>query len=807
MNDDFYNFMPEGPDPLRRPTSAPPNLELQTESLFAFRSDFNQIFSDIRLEESYPAFYEAYAEHAKLPPPLEPYVIEPKDVDSALRDELARYTQQTGGYMQHMDMGGPHHFMHQEGNGNGNTQPNGALHAQLAAAASASDASVWSPLPRRFSKFSLGDPSASIGSNPLLPNLSSESDAFSSTEDVGSLVESLQDRLTLSLENTPPMVRYLWDEEDKVRHPPFHQNANNQTTLHSHSNFAPTQRSPRGINMQPVYHNPVHPEQRPISPIPRAVSPIPVNRPASPNPKVGRPISPLPRAPSPNPLQRPVSPLPPGLGLEHIAFPPGLGGNTNEFQKSTAPPFYNLDSVKVPPQNQPLEEGSRSSTSSPDSDQEFPEPVNGQIPVCRYYAQGYCSRGDRCNYSHTRDPLAPLDNSPPKEKVEKGIKPPKNRPVSPPAGSSSLKSRTSNSGSRKHEIARLTSIDQVIGQVYGLCKDQHGCRFLQRKLEENNPRTTEIIFSEVYPHIVELMTDPFGNYLCQKLLEYCNDKQRLLIVEKVAGDLVSISKNMHGTRAVQKMIEYLNSGTQIQIVINALRTSVVPLIQDLNGNHVIQRFLNKLSPEDNQFVYDAVAGHCVAVATHRHGCCVLQRCIDHAAERQKIQLVKEITSNALTLVQDPYGNYVVQYVLDLPYAGVAAALIKKFSGHLSQLSMQKFSSNVIEKCLNVSDLNTRKWMIEELLESEILGTLLQDPFANYVIQTALTISEPEQHLRLVEAIKPHLPALRNTPYGKRIQNKITKETTHLQHAHSHPHQHQQHHHQQHLPGYPPQHRP
>jgi hypothetical protein len=129
--------------------------------------------------------------------------------------------------MQQMDAGGPNHFMqsplanggqHQEGsNGNGNTQPSGALHAQLAAAASASDASVWSPLPRRFSKFSLGDPSAGIGSSHLLPSLSSESDAFSSTEDVGSLVESLQDRLTLSLENTPPMVRYLWDEEEKGR--------------------------------------------------------------------------------------------------------------------------------------------------------------------------------------------------------------------------------------------------------------------------------------------------------------------------------------------------------------------------------------------------------------------------------------------------------------------------------------------------------------------------------------------------------------------------------------------------------------
>jgi len=235
---------------------------------------------------------------------------------------------------------------------------------------------------------------------------------------------------------------------------------------------------------------------------------------------------------------------------------------------------------------------------------------------------------------------------------------------------------------------------------------------------------------------------------------------------------------MHGTRAVQKLIEYLSSPTQIQLVINALRSSVVPLIQDLNGNHVIQRCLNKLSSEDNQFVYDAVASHCVEVATHRHGCCVLQRCIDHASDRQKLQLVQQITANALTLVVDPYGNYVVQYVLDLPYLGITASLIRKFSGHLINLSTQKFSSNVIEKCLNAADPQTRSIMIEEVLEMDCLPSLLQDPFANYVIQTALAVSEPHQHQRLVEAIRPHLPALRNTPYGKRIQNKILKETAH-----------------------------
>ena len=61
------------------------------------------------------------------------------------------------------------------------------------------------------------------------------------------------------------------------------------------------------------------------------------------------------------------------------------------------------------------------------------------------------------------------------------------------------------------------------------------------------------------------------------------------------------------------------------------------------------------------------------------------------------QLVNEITNNGLTLVKDPYGNYVVQYVLDLNYPRMTANLIAQFMGHLPELSTQKFSSNVVEK--------------------------------------------------------------------------------------------------------------
>jgi len=274
------------------------------------------------------------------------------------------------------------------------------------------------------------------------------------------------------------------------------------------------------------------------------------------------------------------------------------------------------------------------------------------------------------------------------------------------------------------------------------------------------------------------MTDPFGNYLCQKLLEHCNDNQRIRIVETVSPDLVTISKNMHGTRAVQKMIECLSSPPQVQLIVKVLSGSVVELIQDLNGNHVIQRCLNRLTPKDNQFIYDAVTSgnNCVQVATHRHGCCVLQRCIDHGSEKQKVQLIQEITKNALTLVQDPYGNYVVQYVLELPFPDLVDSLAKGFVGHVRQLATQKFSSNVIEKCLSLSSPITCASMVREILIGDNLLAMLSDPFANYVVQTALSVSDSQLHLELVDAIRPHLAQLRNTPYGKRIQSKISKET-------------------------------
>lgn len=90
-------------------------------------------------------------------------------------------------------------------------------------------------------------------------------------------------------------------------------------------------------------------------------------------------------------------------------------------------------------------------------------------------------------------------------------------------------------------------------------------------------------------------------------------------------------------------------------------------------------------------------------------------------------------------------NYVVQCTLDLKIASAATTLTLQFEGSYAHMSMQRYSSHVVEKCLEVFNDEQRAEIIHELLSDPHFDQLLQDPQANYVIQKALRCSEVCSH--------------------------------------------------------------
>jgi hypothetical protein len=65
--------------------------------------------------------------------------------------------------------------------------------------------------------------------------------------------------------------------------------------------------------------------------------------------------------------------------------------------------------------------------------------------------------------------------------------------------------------------------------------------------------------------------------------------------------------------------------------------------------------------------------------------------------------LKFITDNCLSIIQSPFGNYIIQHILEEWGCEIAKVIIDIISKNVISLSMQKFSSNVVEKSFDLVD--------------------------------------------------------------------------------------------------------
>jgi hypothetical protein len=318
------------------------------------------------------------------------------------------------------------------------------------------------------------------------------------------------------------------------------------------------------------------------------------------------------------------------------------------------------------------------------------------------------------------------------------------------------------------------TVETIRGRVYDTAKDQHGCRFLQRLLDStyDGGEMTQMIMMEIVPHVAELMTDQYANFLVQKLFDIMPQDVRFRVAEVAAPYMSQIALTPHGTFSIQKMIETIATREEMEIVQQSLAKDVVELVKDVHGNHVIQKVLQRFEHDDKQFIYDAMASDCVPIATNKQGCCVLQRCLEFASPDQRLMLVRAVVESSQLLVQDPFGNYVVQYVLEANEMAINDAIAKVLLPNFMPLCMNKFSSNVIEKILRLISPPVRDEFIGQLKDLNVLSHLLQDDYGNYVVQTSLNIAPPLQADQLVQLIRPQMHLIRNAPYAKKLEAKM-----------------------------------
>lgn len=282
--------------------------------------------------------------------------------------------------------------------------------------------------------------------------------------------------------------------------------------------------------------------------------------------------------------------------------------------------------------------------------------------------------------------------------------------------------------------SRDWTIRRIEGSVVEFCQDQNGSRFIQQRLEMGDLSEQQIVVNEVLPAIRRLRNDVFGNYVVQKLFDFGSPNAKAEIRDSLEGEMLPLSLQMYGCRVVQKAFEALDED-DLPRMLREFHHNVLSCIQDQNGNHVIQKCIEVLNSRANKasklgdthrstflseqidFIIDDVLANTTSLSCHPYGCRVLQRILEHCSDKRKVAILDEIKTCHKTLLDDQYGNYVIQHVLQ--YGRVEdrdSIVLLVVENGLLGLSRQKFASNVVEKLLKYGNGNQSRAVVREMLK-------------------------------------------------------------------------------------------
>ena len=314
------------------------------------------------------------------------------------------------------------------------------------------------------------------------------------------------------------------------------------------------------------------------------------------------------------------------------------------------------------------------------------------------------------------------------------------------------------------------SIEYLSYNILPLAKDQAGCRFLQEKLE-SDPKAPKAFYNAILPHIPNLVKDPFGNYLVQKICNYLDEESIKKIFEIISPNILDIGSNSHGTRVIQHLVNFLKNKDLVDYFLNILKPHVIPLLKELNGTHIINKFITE-HPEYADEINKIIIENSSVLATHRHGCCILQRLLDGPDKKLKNDLIENLIENCFVLIIDQFGNYVIQSILLLNNTKASGAIALKICDNLQYYSKHRYSSNVIEKCFDHCAKKEKKILVQKICNPEMIADLILDEHGNYVVQKALFYADQKEKEYILNNIAMLIPKIRSTSFGEKMLNRL-----------------------------------
>jgi len=259
----------------------------------------------------------------------------------------------------------------------------------------------------------------------------------------------------------------------------------------------------------------------------------------------------------------------------------------------------------------------------------------------------------------------------------------------------------------------------LLQHVHVLATDTEGCWVLEEAFENVEDRDLlSRSISSLRTNVVKLIKDKHANYVIQRILHRFPLECIGFMILEIEDKVDDIAQHIYGCRALQRLLERNDCGDRLDRILERIMVDIDPLIKHRYGNYVVQHILEKGRVQDQERIFIVVLGNLVEFSIGKCSINVVEKCLKIAygekpgdRPNSKMQhLGAELVHRLIVgnqgdpcavspihrMMDDRYGNYIVQRLIDWSRDADKEALFSILERETGRLSKSKDGNRVLE---------------------------------------------------------------------------------------------------------------
>ena len=220
------------------------------------------------------------------------------------------------------------------------------------------------------------------------------------------------------------------------------------------------------------------------------------------------------------------------------------------------------------------------------------------------------------------------------------------------------------------------------------------------------------------------------------------------------------------------LLNEISTINNINKILLKIKGHEIEMIYNKNATYVIQKivlqFPDFCRKDLNEIILQNFSKLCLDV----NGICLVKNFIKNNSlenDKQRVKII--ITNNFVLLAQSPFGNYAIQFLMEKSKTFELNDIFKVLNENIFKLSIQQFSSNVVEKALEKMDDINREKTLEKLFFQGKFVYLLKNKFGKFVINKAVNYMPNDLKAKFELDL---INAINNNIYNHKDKNRIKK---------------------------------